>query len=316
MFDDAQNNVSEFIQRTETTSLIVLKDNTIVFEEYYQNYTEHDRITSWSVAKSFVSALTGILYEQGSIESLKDPVKKYVFEYNGAPYGEVTIRDLLTMSSGISFDEDYASVTSDINMIFPMSFGVNTSMMEYTQELESFTQQGTYNNYVSSDTLVLGFVLERATDTSLPELLEEHIWKPLGMEADAYWSTELDGSAIGFCCLNAVARDYLRFGYAYANQGLSVIPEAWVQESTHRNESRLQLGKNPESDWVFGYGYKWWVPEQSTGDFTAIGVWGQYIYVDPENEFVIVKTSTDYYFDENDYETIAFFRALVNFYTD
>ncbi|MFT4311865.1 MAG: serine hydrolase domain-containing protein [Candidatus Woesearchaeota archaeon] len=315
-FEDEELILNDFLNRTETTSLIVLQNDTILFEEYYQNYSQTDKITSWSVAKSFVSAMTGILYEEGLINNLDDPVKKYVKEYKGTPYGNVTIRNLLTMSSGIKFNEDYEDFTSDINMIFPMSMGLNKSMLKYTKELDFFTEQGTYNNYISSDTLVLGYVLEEVSNKTLPKLLEEKIWQPLGMESDAYWSTERNNKAIGFCCLNAISRDYARFGFMYLNDGLDIVPENWIHESINRNESRLQPGDNPQSDWTFGYGYKWWIPENSHGDYTAIGVWGQYIYIDPLNNFIIVKTSTDYYFDENDYETIEVFRTIVDDFKD
>lgn len=311
-FQNEELNIQNFLEETETTSLIILQNDTVVFEEYYQNYTENDKVTSWSMAKSFVSALTGILHDENLIEGLDDPVDKYLKEYEGTAYGEVTIKNLLTMSSGIEFDENYETYRSDINMIFPMSMGFNKSMLEYTKELNAFTQQGTYNNYISSDTLVLGYVLEEVTNMSLPEILETKIWQPLKMESDAYWSLERNNRAIGFCCLNAIPRDYARFGYAYLNQGLDVIPSKWVYESVNSNESRLQPGQNPDSDWTFGYGYKWWIPENSKGEYTAIGVWGQYIYVDTINDYVIVKTSTDYYFDENDHETIEVFRAIID----
>ncbi|TVR21013.1 MAG: class C beta-lactamase-related serine hydrolase [Anaerolineaceae bacterium] len=313
-FDGETGEITEFLTRTETTSLIVLQDDAIRFEAYYQGWDDSSPATSWSVAKSFVSALVGIAVDEGLVDSIDDAITDYVPRLLGSGYEGVPIIDVLTMSSGVAFDENYDNPNADVNMIFIQMMGFERPIDDYITSLDSEREPGIYNNYVSSDTHALAMLLEAVTDTPLAELLEINIWQPLGMEADAFWSTDRHGQAIGFCCLNAVPRDYLRFGKLYLNEGqrdgVQIIPRQWVIDSVNPTAPHLQPGDNPDSFWTFGYGYQWWIPEQPQGDFVAIGVWGQYIYVDPARDIVIVKTSSDYFFDENDHETIAVFRAI------
>ena len=180
--------------------------------------------------------------------------------------------------------------------------------------LQSDRGPGEFNAYASSDTMALGLVLEAATGERVADYLATRLWAPMGAEADATWSTDRTGREIALCCLNATLRDYARFGRLYleggAREGRQIVPADWVAASVTPEAAHLQPGENPASDWTFGYGYKWWIPEDPQGDFTAIGVWGQYVYVDPTREVVIVKTSTDPEFDDNDHETIAAFRAI------
>ena len=308
--------VDEFLERTETTSLIVSQRETIRFEAYFQGYDDTAQATSWSVAKSFVSALIGIAVNEGLIDSVDDPISDYVPRLTGSGYEGVPIVDVLTMSSGVAFNEDYDDPDADVNMIFVQMMGFQRPIDDYIASLERAREPGVFNEYVSSDTHALAMLLEAVTGTPLAELAQAELWEPLGMESDAFWSTDRHGQAIGFCCLNAVPRDYLRFGTLYANEGQregqQIVPRQWVIDSVNPTAPHLQPGDNPDSSWTLGYGYKWWIPEEPRGDFLAIGVWGQYIYVDPTRDVVIVKTSTDYFFDENDIETIAVFRAIAD----
>ena len=136
----------------------------------------------------------------------------------------------------------------------------------------------------------------------------------MGAEADATWSTDRAGREFALCCLNATLRDWARFGRLYleggAREGRQIVPADWVAASVAPTAPHLQPGDNPASFWTFGYGYQWWIPEDPQGDFLAIGVWGQYIYVDPSRDVVIVKTSADPLFDDNDHESVAAFRAI------
>jgi len=313
-FDGRSGDVAAFLERTETTSLIVAQGERILFESYYQGYDDTSQATSWSVAKSFVSALVGIALDEGSIGSIDDPISDYVPRLIGSGYEGVPIVDVLTMSSGVAFDEHYEDPNADVNMIFVQMMGFERPIDDYIASLEREREPGVYNEYVSSDTHALAMLLEAVTDTPLPELVQTRLWEPLGMESDAFWSTDRHGQAIGFCCLNAVPRDYLRFGALYANEGQrdgqQIVPRQWVIDSVNPTAPHLQPGDNPDSFWTFGYGYQWWIPEEQQGEAVAIGVWGQYVYVDPERDVVIVKTSTDDHFDEHDHETIAVFRAI------
>ncbi len=315
-FEGETRDVAEFVERTETTSLIVAQGDTIRYESYFQGYDDTAQATSWSMAKSFVSALVGIAVDEGLIGSIDDPIGAYVPRLIGSAYEDVPIVDALTMSSGVAFSEDYDDPNADVNAIFVQMMGFQRPIDDYVASLEREREPGVYNEYASSDTHALAMVLEAVTGTPLAELVQEKLWEPLGMEGDAFWSTDRHGQAIGFCCLNAVPRDYLRFGTLYANEGRrdgrQVVPREWVVDSVSPTAAHLQPGDNPDSFWALGYGYQWWIPEQPRGDFLAIGVWGQYIYVDPNRDVVIVKTSTDYWFDENDHETIAVFRAIAD----
>ncbi len=314
-FRGEERAVEAFLERTETTTLLVLRGDTIVYEHYRADWSEASPATSWSVAKSVVSALVGIALEEGSIESLEEPVSRYVPKLAGSGYGDVPIRHLLTMSSGLDFDEGYDSNSSDVNRIFFRAFAFGEPMLDYYAALERRREPGTYNDYISSDTGVLAHVLAGATGMSPAEYLERRIWGPAGMEADAFWNTDRSGAEIGFCCLNAVARDWARFGLLYLNDGMArdrrILPEGWVARSVEPEGPHLEPGPNPLSHWTFGYGYKWWIPEdREDGEFTAIGVYGQYVYVNPQRSVVVVKTGTDPGFEHHDHESVALFRAI------
>ncbi|WP_194974899.1 serine hydrolase domain-containing protein [Aquiflexum lacus] len=313
-FEGNQKNIKEFLEQTWTTGLIVAQGKRILFEEYYRDYNEESLVTSFSVAKSVISALIGIAIEEGYIGSVEDRVETYLSEFSGTAYGAVSIQDLLTMSSGIGFNENYDNFTSDITLLPIRVFGFGHRLPDLLKELPKIREPGTYNQYISSDTIVLGLILQEATGMSIGRFLEDKIWKPAGMEATAYWNTDTFGFTLSHAFLSARLRDFLRFGRIYINggmaQGRQIIPEWWIKESIYRTEPRLQPGKNPLSDWTFGYGYQWWIPENPDGDYSAIGIWGQYIYIHPVYDVVIVKTSADYDFDVRDHETIAMFRTL------
>ena len=313
LFEGEERDLAAFLDRTVTTGLLVVRDGAITHEEYRLGADETSPFTSWSVAKSVLSALVGIAVEEGDIESLDDPIARYVPALEGTAYGAVPIVDALTMSSGIGFDENYDNPASDINTVF-FSFAAGTGIADVLAGLESVREPGVYNEYISSDTLAVGLVLEGATGMPVEAYLADRLWGPMGAEADAFWSTGRAGEALTMCCLNAVLRDYGRFGRLFleggARDGTEIVPADWVRASIAPEAAHLQPGDNPASFWSFGYGYKWWIPEDPQGDYLAIGVWGQYIYVDPAREVVIVKTSADPLFDDNDHESVAAFRAI------
>jgi CubicO group peptidase (beta-lactamase class C family) len=314
-FEGETHDLDAFLDRTETTGLVVLHDGALVHEQYREGYDAESRATSWSMAKSMVSALIGIAIEDGHIDGLDDQVTAYVPELTGSGYDGATIRDLITMSSGVDFDEGYDSTFADINMIFVRAMGFGEPMLDYYASLERAREPGTFNDYISSDTGVLAAVLAEATGQPVASYLEAEVWQPAGMEGDAFWSMDRTDTEIGFCCMNATLRDYARFGQLYLDDGVRdgqrILPDGWVEASTNPEAPRLEPGDNPASSWTFGYGYQWWIPEDRVnGEFTAIGVWGQYVYVDPTNRVVIAKSSTDGAFDDNDHESIAAFRAI------
>ncbi|TVR50202.1 MAG: class C beta-lactamase-related serine hydrolase [Rhodobacteraceae bacterium] len=313
-FGGTTQDLAAFLDRTETTGLLVVHRGAITHEEYRQGADDTALFTSWSVAKSVLSVLIGIAMDEGHIASLRDPIGEYVPALADSGYADVPIEDALTMSSGIAFDEDYDNPRSDINMLFFRAMALGTPIEDSIAALHSIRAPGAFNAYASSDTMALGLLLEAATGERVADYLATRLWAPMGAEADATWSTDRTGREIALCCLNATLRDYARFGRLYleggAREGRQIVPADWVRASVTPEAAHLQPGENPASDWTFGYGYKWWIPEDPQGDFTAIGVWGQYVYVDPAREVVIVKTSSDPAFDDNDHETIAAFRAI------
>lgn len=313
-FEGAERDLDAFLDRTVTTGLLVVHQGAITHEDYRLGADETSPFTSWSMAKSVLSALIGIAVEEGHIDSIRDPIGAYVPSLAGSGYADVPIEDALTMSSGVEFDENYDNPMSDINMLFIRAMAMGTPVEETIAGLTSIRDPGTFNDYVSSDSMALGLMLEEATGMPVSEYLETRLWGPMGAEAGANWSTDRTGREFALCCLNATLRDYARFGRLHleggAREGQQIIPADWVTASVNPNAPHLRPGDNPASSWTFGYGYKWWVPENPQGDFLAIGVWGQFIYVDPEREVIIVKTGADPEFDDNDHETVAAFRAI------
>lgn len=314
------HSVSEFIEETGTTGLLVSKGNKILFEAYYNGYEENDRMMSWSVSKSLISALIGIAIEDGDIKDINDFVTDYVPSLLESGYREVTIKDVLQMSSGIGFNEDYFDRNSDVNRMGSISLGFGGSLESLILTLEREREPGTYNRYVSTDTQVLGMVLRDATGVDISQYTQEKLWKPAGMEFDAYWQTDSTGVESAFGGFNASLRDLARFGILYLNDGFlmnqQIIPKNWIIESMKTDEPHLIPGENPNSDWILGYGYQWWIPEGTENDFLAIGIYGQALYVNRNHSIVIVKTSAYKEYDVNgeemELESIEFFRHLAS----
>lgn len=316
-YNGSTRRVKEFLDETWTTGLIVIHDDKILFEEYYRGNTESSRCISWSMGKSFVSALVGIALEEGAIKDVGDPVTQYVPFLKGTGYDGVPIKHVLQMSSGIRFNEDYGDFFADINRM-GRAFALNRSMDDFVASLENEQEPGTRHHYVSMDTQVLGMVLREALGRDLSSCLEEKIWQKIGMESNASWIIDGNGMELAFGGLNAVLRDYARFGLLYLHEGhwndRQVVPAHWIRASVTPDAPHLRPGKNPNSSSVLGYGYQWWIPEDPEGDFVAIGIYNQFIYVHPRYNVVIAKTSAyaDYNVDgdEKELESIAMFRDI------
>ena len=319
-FNGKEKSVNSFIDHTGTTGLIVVKNDTILFENYYQGNTEASKAIAFSVAKSFVSALFGIAVSEGSIKDINQPVTDYLPLLKNSGYNGVSIKNVLQMSSGIHFNEDYADFNSDINKL-ARYFAFNMPLADFVASLKAEKKPGTFHHYVSSDPQVLGMIIREATGKNLSEYAEEKLWKPLGMESDATWLIDSSGMEGAFAFLNVTLRDYARFGRLYLNKGnwngKQIVPEAWVKASVTPDAPHLMPGKRPNSSWVLGYGYQWWIPENPDGDYLAIGIYGQAIYVYPRYKIVIAKTSayTDYNKDGDDMEieSIEMFRAIARY---
>ena len=320
MYRGAEVQTSEFITRTDSGALLVLKDGKITFEQYWQTGGRDQTWLSMSVAKSFISALVGIAVDQGLIGDITEPVTDYVPELAGSAYDNVRIKDILQMSSGASWNEDYGDPESDINR-FGRVFALGGSMNEFAATLVPELPPGTYNRYNSTDTQVLGMLLTKVTGRSVNDYMIEMLWHPMGAENVGYWLTDAEGMEMAFGGLNITARDYAKLGEMYrmggAFNGQQIVPADWVQASITPDAPHLMPGDNPQSDWPIGYGQQWWIPEGDVGEFMAIGVYNQFIYGAPESNTVIVKLSANSAYGTPDdldasseFESLELFRAI------
>lgn len=310
-------NTEEFLENTSTTALVVLKNNDITFEDYYLGTTETDQRISWSTAKSILSAIFGIAVAEGHIASLQDPVTKYVPELKGSAYDGVLIKNVLQMSSGVKFDEDYGRFNSDINR-FGRTMALGGSFDEFATTLEIEREEGVYLHYVSIDTHVLGMVLRHATGREITDYLNEKLWSKIGAEANAIYMVDSLNQPMVLGGLNLRTRDYARFGKLYLDNGQwngeQIVPAQWVADSITPDAPHLVPGKRDSSEINLGYGYQWWIPENADQEFMALGIYGQYIYINQKAGVVIVKNSANIDFMKNNFEsateTVELFRAI------
>lgn len=295
--------VAEFLAATGTNSFLVVRDGKLTTEWYRSGVGPTTKQSSWSVAKSVVSLLIGRAVEAGELREEDRLVDILPELANGTEYDTITIRQLLDMASGVDVSENY-------NPYWPLT---GTARMYLTEDLADFVSDhralrfapGSRGDYRSVDTQLLGMSLAKVAGKPLGELLAQQIWAPIGAEDDALWNLDrAGGQEKAFCCLNATARDFAKIGQLVLDGGrvgaTQVIPPAWIE----RISTPAPL---PVIDW--GYGAQWWHPTGAEPDLMAIGVYGQYIYVDPPSRTVIVKLS-DHGTTQDEAETIAVFRAL------
>ncbi|MFQ3243474.1 MAG: CubicO group peptidase (beta-lactamase class C family) [Arenicella sp.] len=319
-FNGSKKNLNTFLDESNTTGLIVLKDRVLRHEQYRNGGSRESLFTSWSVAKSFVATVIVMAQKEGLINSLDDKAEKYAPQYAGSDFGSSSLKSLLAMSSGIEFNEDYESDESDIRPFFFNSFILGKDpdelLLPFKRSREAFSDF----EYISPNSHVLSAVLRGVYKKPIADIISEKIWQPLGMEADATWLQHRDdekGIALGYCCLNARLRDYARFGEFYLNAvqgkglGVDALPEGWVESlpkpatPAHRPGGDRYSGR--------GYSYHFWLPERD-GVFFAAGVYGQFIWVDPIRNLVIVKTSADNDFLTRYPETASAFEAISQIY--
>jgi len=316
LFKGDAKRVDRFLAETWTTGLLVLKDDRIVHEAYYLGQKPDSHSISWSLAKSFVGTLVGVAHEEGAIRDLKDTMDTYVPAFKGSGYEGVPIEDVLEMSAPIAFDEDYANPLSDINRLSYV-LALNGPIDDYMRKLARDSRRSPTFRYVSPNTQALAMVIRAATGRDFTAYFQEKIWDRLGTEADAYWIKDSRGVELVFGGLNATLRDYGRLGLLYLNRGRSngqrIVAEDWIDRSVQPGKPYLQPKSLPTlASW--GYGYHWWIPYGHEGDYCAIGIYHQYIYVNPRHRIVIVKTSADPHYNQNgglkELETMAVFRAI------
>ena len=307
-----QYTADQFLERTYTNALLVMKNGRIVSEIYRNNSNERSRFIAWSMTKSVTSLLIGCALAEGRIDSLDTPISRYLPELKGGGYEGVSIRHVMQMRSGVDYPERYDFEnpgTAATNHILALVKNV-ARFADVARTLKRIHEPGTFFQYKTIDTAVLGWLIERATQGTVAAYTARCLWEPLGAEADGFYI--MDGepgvgrefSGAGF---NATLRDFARFGQMVLNGGVAdgrrIVPAEWIRASTQPT--------GPENGQRGGYGLQWWT-FANTDAFAAIGLQGQYIYIDPSTQTVVVKLS---YFPPGDNsaldgETLAFMAAV------
>ena len=298
--------VDEFLARNRNTGLLILQGDTILAERYQYGRKAEDRFASASMAKTVLGMLFGIALQEGRIRSIDDRADRYVPELRGHPYGETRLRDLLTMSSGVKFDEggeDAGMAESDTSRLMRATVqlqgpGGVDSVLPFDERVRPAGQKFHYSN---ADSEVLGLVLRNAVGVPLAEYLSVKLWQPMGAEADATWLVDKAGFETGYCCINATLRDYARFGMLLANYGArdgkQIIPAAWVKAATNASAPYLRVGV--ATPWN-GYGYQTWLIHPGEPRFAAFGARGQAIFIDGARKIVVVHTAVHEHMRETD----------------
>lgn len=285
--------VDAHMAKQRNAGLIIVQDGKIRLEKYALGHDAAGRWTSFSVAKSFTSTLVGAAVKDGYIKSLDDKVAAYIPGLKGSAYDDVSVRQLLTMTSGVKWNEDYTDPKSDVaqfNLQKPVA-GEDITV-SYMKGLPREAPAGSKWVYKTGETNLIGVLVSSATGKTLSQYLSEKIWKPFGMEQDAVWMLGPTGHEISGCCMSASLRDYARFGQFILNGGVAggvnVLPDDWLASATTKQAEIGVPGR--------GYGYQWWTNDD--GSFAAQGIFGQGIFIDPKRKLVIASngnwpTATD-----------------------
>ncbi|MEJ8813355.1 serine hydrolase [Variovorax ureilyticus] len=275
-----------YMAQQRSAAIVILQDGKVRLERYGLGFDRDGRWTSFSVAKSMTSTLLGAAVRDGHIRSLDDKVSDYIKEMKGSAYDDVSIRQLLTMTSGVRWNEDYGDPNSDVarfNNHQPEE-GVD-ALVSYLRKLPRAAPPGTRWNYSTGETNLVGILLSRATGKTLASYLSEKIWSPAGMEQQATWILSRTGQEISGCCLQAATRDFARFGQFVLSGakvgGQPIVPDDWLAQATTRQADIGRPGR--------GYGFQWWTYDD--GSFAARGIFGQGIFIDPKRKLVIASNS-------------------------
>ena len=290
----AVHDLDRYLDDTSTAAFIVMREGRIVYERYARGYDERSLLNSFSIAKSIVATLVGIAHGEGAIASLDDTVGKYRPELAHLPYGRVTIRSLITMTSGMG----------DRPSMLPgrAQYYYGDDLHAVIEGAQPETRPANGWRYSEADVQVLGFVLEAAVGKPVSEYLAAKLWQPLGMESPAQWAMDrAGGSEKAFCCISARARDYARLGRLFLDagrwNGVQVVPVEWATHAVVEGVRTLD-----------GYTHRhlWWMPD-GQGDYYAYGHNGQYLYVNPRARVVIAKFS-----ETNRQDPVPAFRAIAD----
>lgn len=281
------NNLEDFLEKKKTVAFLVVRNDSLIYENYFNKFADSSVIQSFSTSKTIVSALVGIAIDEGDINSTSQSITFFLKELENKPgFSNISIEDLLNMRSGIQFGEGYLNPFGDIAKYY-----YGTNLEKYMSKLKIAEDPDLNYNYIGVNTLLLSLIVERATNTKLNKYTESKLWLPMGMEYDASWSvdSEKNQTIKSFCCLNARARDFAKFGRLYLNNGNwngnQIVSEEWVKKSRSIiNDSKDSQG--------YPYTYQWRVLDN--GCFFAKGILGQYIFVNPSKNLIFVRMGKKY----------------------
>lgn len=287
----SEGELESILEANDSIAFLVIQDDAIVFERYFQGHTARSQSQAFSMSKSFTSALFGMAIDDGYLQGVEQPITEFVPELAAAGFDVVHIHDLLNMMSGSSYVEDDNPFGEHVTLNF-------TPQLE--QEILSFEMErppGTLFRYKSGDNALLALALDRALGTeTITEYTQRRMWTPLGMQDDGVWTIDHAGDGLEktWCCLAATARDFAKLGRLYLNDGTwngrQMLSSEWIKEST-------QVGQVPEVAWPqeysetgwWNYGYQWWLASREAGDYFALGKDGQFLYVNPGKNLIIVR---------------------------
>jgi CubicO group peptidase (beta-lactamase class C family) len=278
---DRYEHFDQFLEDHKTHAFLIIRNDTILYERYFDGKSETDKMPSFSIAKAFVSALTGIAVEEGYIKDVNDPVTDYLNGFRHEGFDQVSIQNLLNMRSGIHFSETYYNPFGHAAKFY---YGRN--LRKYTYHLKVKNTPGVEYHYNSANPMILAMIIEQSTGMKFTEYFEKKIWSRMGSAFDASWNydSEAHGMIKAFCCINATARDFARFGRLYLNEGKNnstqVIPAEWIAYT-------MRIHNDSRDSEDYPYTYYWRVLEN--GNMFAKGILGQYIYLIPSRNIVIVR---------------------------
>ncbi len=278
--------VDAYMKAQRTAGLVIVQDGKVRLEKYGLDFSAKGKWTSFSVAKSFTSTMVGAAIKDGYIKSIDDKVSAYIPDLKGSAYDDVTIKQLLTMTSGVKWNEDYADPKSDVALfnLHKAEKGMDVTV-SYMRKLPREAPAGTKWVYKTGETNLIGVLVSSATKKKLSDYLSEKLWAPFGMEQDASWLLGSTGHEISGCCIQASTRDYARFGVfmlgGAKTNGKGILPDDWIAPATSKQADIGVPGK--------GYGYQWWTYDD--GSYAAQGIFGQGIFIDPKRNLVIASNS-------------------------
>ncbi len=340
-FNVVQNNytnattwLDENLTNTQTASFLVIKNDSVVYEKYFDGFNRESLFPSFSVAKSFVSTLIGIALEEGKIKSLQEPFTNYLPEFlkKDTRFGKITIQHLLDMRSGIKWNETSYGLKDDA-----IKLGFRPNMWKYIKKIEIEKDPKEDSDYKSINTMLLGIILKRATGKDLVDYLKEKLWQPLGMETTATWNTDKKGLPITYGGLNATSRDFAKLGSLFLKQGkwngAQIISKEWINNSI--NEDTIFAYNGYRNQWwgenyftyfkdsVEAVNFKnaskntfpvkkskrgmYYVNKQ-TNNYYAEGILGQFVYVVPDKNIIIVRTG--HFWNHNKFYLTGFLREV------